>query len=265
MKNKTKRILITVIILLLFSFLCSTHASGRVTKKCYCSYDNSSKEYYLSVTFLSGGELNQATGFFSKYKMNELYACIWFGEDQYVIVTGLVYHSVGATTFDERKFNEYVNGKILRGYDKSGRPWVISVPQVAKMNAKNDFDDTPLHSAAFFGDTGTAKLLIDNGADVNAKEKYGDTPLHVAAFWGKIDVAKLLIDNGADVNAKNEWGDTPLHVAVKRGKIDVAKLLISKGANVNAQNKWGMTPLKRAIKGGHKETADLLRKHGAKE
>jgi len=145
MKNKTKRILITVIILLLFSFLCSTHASGRVTKKCYCSYyrktyGNWSQEYLLSVTFSSGEELNQVTGSFAEYIDNELYATIWFGKGQCAIVgkrktsssqfsSGLIYHSVGATTFDESKFKEYVNGKILRGYDKSGRPWVIRVPR----------------------------------------------------------------------------------------------------------------------------------------
>ena len=75
------------------------------------------------------------------------------------------------------------------------------------------FGVTPLTSAALFGKTETAELLIKNGADVNQKNRDGGTALHGAAFLGHADTARLLIENGADVNAGNYEGDTPLNAA----------------------------------------------------
>ena len=34
--------------------------------------------------------------------------------------------------------------------------------------------------------------------------QYHQTPLHLAAYYGQTDTVKMLIDNGADVNAKDE-------------------------------------------------------------
>ena len=75
------------------------------------------------------------------------------------------------------------------------------------------FGITPLTSAALFGKSETAELLIKKGADVNQKNRDGGTALHGAAFLGHADVARLLIENGADINAENYEGDTPLNAA----------------------------------------------------
>jgi len=135
-----KRIKISVtVILLLLALFSLNYAEGAVTKKCFCSYyrktfGNWSEEYELSVTFLSGEELNKKTGSFSAYNSNELYAVIWFKPEQCAIVgrygkfQGLIYHSVGGSDFTESKFNQYVNGKILKGYDRDETPWQIRVP-----------------------------------------------------------------------------------------------------------------------------------------
>ena len=34
--------------------------------------------------------------------------------------------------------------------------------------------------------------------------QYDDTPLHDAARWGNTDIVKMLLKEGADVNAKNK-------------------------------------------------------------
>ena len=54
-------------------------------------------------------------------------------------------------------------------------------------------------------------LLIDRGADVNAKDNFQQTPLYTAAIFGNIDTAKLLIDRGADVNSRDQFQKT-LHI-----------------------------------------------------
>ena len=70
--------------------------------------------------------------------------------------------------------------------------------------------ETPLHRAAYDGESEAAALLIDQGADVNAKtESDGYTPLHLATVNTNPEVAALLLDHGADVN----YGRTPLHYA----------------------------------------------------
>jgi ankyrin repeat protein len=54
------------------------------------------------------------------------------------------------------------------------------------------------------------ELLIAKGADVNAKSEYETTPLHPAAYMGQKEIVELLIAKGADVNAMDDFGDTPL-------------------------------------------------------
>ena len=56
------------------------------------------------------------------------------------------------------------------------------------------------------------------GADVNAKDDQGynlETPLHKAAFWGNTEIIEFLIAKGAEVNVKNKDGKTPLDWAIE--------------------------------------------------
>jgi len=105
---------------------------------------------------------------------------------------------------------------------------------------------------------------LADGADVNAKNKYEQTPLHFAAYKGRKEIAKLLIAAGADENAKDVNGWTPLHRAAEAGHKEIAALLIAKGADVNAQSKTFGIPLDFAIKYKRTAFADLLRKHDGK-
>ena len=56
-------------------------------------------------------------------------------------------------------------------------------------------------------------LLIQYGAKVNAKNNKGQTPLH---FAKSAERAEILIKHGAKVNIKNNKGDTPLSIVKKR-------------------------------------------------
>ena len=71
---------------------------------------------------------------------------------------------------------------------------------------------TPLNTAAVFGRTGVAKLLLEKGADVSLANTDGNTALHIAAFFANVELVELLLDKGASVRVKNGRGETPLDV-----------------------------------------------------
>jgi len=85
------------------------------------------------------------------------------------------------------------------------------------VNSKGLFDNTPLHVTITWGDTESAALLLDGGADVNAKGEYGFTPLHRAISANKPALIKLLLECGADPTIRNADGDDCFALARKLG------------------------------------------------
>jgi hypothetical protein len=75
---------------------------------------------------------------------------------------------------------------------------------------------TPLHGAAFFGDSAAVSILLANGALVDAKDGEGNTPLMRAVKALHIPVMEVLLDNGADFNAENTHGATPMRALLAR-------------------------------------------------
>jgi uncharacterized protein len=69
---------------------------------------------------------------------------------------------------------------------------------------------SPLISAAVFGKTEAAKLLLDAGVDINFQNNDGSTALHTAAFFCRPEIIKLLLDKKADKTIKNKFGGTAL-------------------------------------------------------
>jgi hypothetical protein len=69
---------------------------------------------------------------------------------------------------------------------------------------------TPLNTAALFGHTKVAVLLLEKGADVSIANNDGNTALHLASFFARPDLAEVLLKHDAPVRAKNGKGETPL-------------------------------------------------------
>ncbi|HEY0744894.1 MAG TPA: ankyrin repeat domain-containing protein [Chryseosolibacter sp.] len=77
----------------------------------------------------------------------------------------------------------------------------------SNINEKDPFGgSSPLISAAVFGKTEAAKILIDSGADINFQNNDGSTALHTAAFFCRPEIVKMLLDKGADKSIKNKFG-----------------------------------------------------------
>ncbi len=93
----------------------------------------------------------------------------------------------------------------------------------------------PLHEAAKAKEDNTETVraflaFIATGVDINTKDDYGDTPLHEAAWSGETETARALISIGADLNAKDYSGRTPVGVAKSREFNETAKALRLAGA-----------------------------------
>ena len=92
---------------------------------------------------------------------------------------------------------------------------------------------TPLMYAALYGDTPSARLLLEMGADPNARNDAGATAL----LWAVDDPAmtRLLLERRADPNVRSLDGRTPLLVAA--GRVDAGEIvnaLLEHGADKDA-------------------------------
>lgn len=87
--------------------------------------------------------------------------------------------------------------------------------------------------------------LIAQGADVNARDEYECTPLHYHAQVNNIKKVALLLERGADIEAQDRYKKTPLLFTEYHA--EVAQLLIEKGANINAKDDKGHNVIERTL------------------
>lgn len=98
--------------------------------------------------------------------------------------------------------------------------------------ALDDYNRSPLCQA--IGDAqdigwGIVHLLIEAGASPNGFPEADKTPLETAAFYGESELARVLVLLGADINARGGEG-TPLEVALRERQDDTALVLLALGA-----------------------------------
>lgn len=145
------------------------------------------------------------------------------------------------------------------GYSLTALHWAkdVAVIQVlldadADVNATdNEWRQSPLHDAAFFGDPQIILLLLKADANVDAKNIYGQTPLHSSAKNLLVDAIEVLLSSGANVNARDNAGRTPLHLAAETWvsssewstKLEATRRLLAAGADIDARDNAGLLPL----------------------
>jgi hypothetical protein len=134
------------------------------------------------------------------------------------------------------------------------------------VNVKDDWNETPLHWAAYNGHIEIARLLLQNGAEVNAKSRWDRTPLHFSAFHGHVDILHLLVENGADLDAQSNDGGRALHCAARYGHLPFIQELISRyHVDINARVNNGETALRVARARNHSTIITFLQANGGIE
>uniref|UniRef100_A0ACD5U2B2 Uncharacterized protein n=1 Tax=Avena sativa TaxID=4498 RepID=A0ACD5U2B2_AVESA len=108
---------------------------------------------------------------------------------------------------------------------------------------------------------GTAKYLLDCGADPDKASHDGFSPLHSAAGSGDCETVKLLLLKGAYVDPVAICG-TPLHCAATKDHYTIEKILLDHNADCNKMVD-GKTPLIAAIDADSRNCMLLLIRAGA--
>lgn len=99
-----------------------------------------------------------------------------------------------------------------------------------------------IHTAVVTGNLETVLQHIAAGSDINVKDPFGgSTPLISAAVFGKTHIAKMLMDAGAQLNVQNNDGSTALHTAAFFCRPEIVKMLLEKKVDKTIKNNYGST------------------------
>jgi len=88
------------------------------------------------------------------------------------------------------------------------------------------------------------KLLVELGADIDETNASGQTPMHAAAFTGNTAMVQFLADRGAKINVKARNGETPWSMAsgISPSSMNAAFWTVQKDT-LNLLVKLGATPM----------------------
>ena len=132
---------------------------------------------------------------------------------------------------------------------------VVAVEQLLRqgwlVSHRDQYDETPLHRAAWEGHLPVVELLLSWGADRDSRAGTGKTPLHRAARQDHRDIAARLLRAGARCDPVTRDGQTPLHWACFSGAAAVAELLLAWGADAGVRDAAGRRPADVARARGH--------------
>ncbi|MEO8403194.1 MAG: ankyrin repeat domain-containing protein [Chitinophagaceae bacterium] len=114
---------------------------------------------------------------------------------------------------------------------------------------KNERQMTALMQLALYGDTATARTLLNSGVNINDTTSLQETALLFAVRSDNAKMVHWLLANGADANIMDSYKAPPLSYAVVLNDVTMVKALLSKTKDINLQDIDGMTFLMWATYG----------------
>jgi ankyrin repeat protein len=132
----------------------------------------------------------------------------------------------------------------------------------ARVNASNEWGNTPVMLAAQQGQVDVVRALLRAGASVDGRGG-AMTPLAAAALGGHTEVVKLLLNSGAQTDTSTETGESALVLAVRMNRLAAAATLLDAGASLKVRNRQGDSLCMVAIAENLPDMLALLLKHGA--
>lgn len=136
--------------------------------------------------------------------------------------------------------------------------------QGAKINAQNEYGNTPLMQAVKNGQEIAVIILLARGADPTIRNNYGQNAMHIAAELGHANIVTVLLHR-SPINAPDYMGQIPLHYASAHGHLFILELLLKNGADIALCDLEGMSPLHHAASFGHADAVKMLMTYGARD
>ena len=143
------------------------------------------------------------------------------------------------------------------------------VARGAKADARDSYDRTPLHVAAYARQRDAMRALVAAGANPNALERDRYDVVTIAAVADDVPTLKVALELGGSAkNITSRYDGTALIAAAHLGHAEVVRTLIAAGAPLDHVNNLGWTALIESIvlgDGGprHTETLKALVDAGA--
>lgn len=135
-----------------------------------------------------------------------------------------------------------------------------AAPDLANVN-EGMSGSSPIHWAAFKGDTNILTVLLKHRADIKKKgTNWEISALHLPR---NALTAEFLLDHGAELESVDGNGQTPLMWAAKRGNAEVVETLTKRSARLESHDKADWTALEFAQAFGHSNVVALLSAKGA--
>ncbi len=125
------------------------------------------------------------------------------------------------------------SNKTVKNYLSENPGWI---------NMPNEAGYSALILAAYYNQTSTIKLLLEQGADIHFLMNEANA-LHGACFKGYTKAAAALIEAGCKVNVRDANGTTPLLYAVMGEHKKLVTLLLESGADPSIQDNNGISAL----------------------
>jgi ankyrin repeat protein len=136
-------------------------------------------------------------------------------------------------------------------------------------SGKDDVDEgspvagyTAASIAAFKGELGCLKLLVEHGADLGKASRDGATAVFRAVVEGHIDCLSFLQEHGCDLSTPHNDGRTPVYIAVWQGHIDCLRFLQEHGCDLSTPDNYGRSSAYIAAQEGHFDCLRFLQGHG---
>eukprot|EP00041_Stephanoeca_diplocostata_P027127 m.742593 g.742593 ORF g.742593 m.742593 type:complete len:1300 (-) comp23119_c0_seq3:98-3997(-) len=136
---------------------------------------------------------------------------------------------------------------------------VLLNTSTASIDVLDETGNSPLHRAAFDGNTSICRSLIQANANVNVLDESQQTPLMFASEQGHIEIIGLLVDGGASTELVDPDGRNALHIASLAGRSEVCTYLTQRcGMDPNVREEGGRTSLHTAVFSSDRRTTQAL-------